>query len=679
MNKIYKISTKHLINSAFTASCSAVIKTITLLILFICSYTVHCQDKELSELILDIAEDLAENESDPEASGVFIEQLYELLENPVRINTADESEISRLFFITEFQVKALIDHIKESGEIVSIYEIASIPGFDRQNAELISPFIVLTNVSYDFSSNKRLRNNILSNFIIKPGEKDTSHFGSPWKILSKYKFTTGRFAGGFSIEKDPGEKFITENHKLPDFFSANLVWRGNRFIKKIILGDYSASFGYGTNINSRMRMGLTLLSSGNITLRDEIRAYTSTDENNFFRGIAAEFASGNLGLNLMLSYNPLDATIENAIDSSEQYVTNFYSSGLHTTPQLILKKDAINESLFSVNINYNTSHIKFGAIYTGNHFSIPLKLQSGKPEDVFELNGTGNNIFSAYYNAITGRILVYGEASTDKNLKIAILQGLSARPAERLSLNLFYRYYAPGFNSFHANATGSNSTTSNEHGVLVNFTFETARYLFISAGFDFSTYPWLKYRCSFPSMAKRYELRIKYLPSENFSIEMIYNHRFSMNNLNEDTGIPGISEIKSQTCKGIVRFSPQENLQFTTRIDFKLAEKDDSRGMMMLQDIKYSLKKVPLTFWIRYSIFSTDDWDSRIYSYENDLLYSFSIPALSGTGSLSYLMVKWDISDIAGLRVKYRLMTIKTSNISAEERDEIKFQLRFWF
>ncbi len=88
------------------------------------------QEENISEIIASIAEELADDETDTEAAELYTERLYDLIEKPVRINSAEESELSRLFFLTDFQVKALADYIHSSGRIYSIYEIASIPGFD---------------------------------------------------------------------------------------------------------------------------------------------------------------------------------------------------------------------------------------------------------------------------------------------------------------------------------------------------------------------------------------------------------------------------------------------------------------------------------------------------------------------------------------------------------------------
>jgi hypothetical protein len=247
-----------------------------------------------------------------------------------------------------------------------------------------------------------------------------------------------------------------------------------------------------------------------------------------------------------------------------------------------------------------------------------------------------------------------------------------------LILNILYRNYAPGFVSFHGNGPGNASSTSNEQGILGNFIFEAAKHLFISAGCDISNSPWLKYRCSFPSLAKKEEIRIKYLPLENLSFDLSYNFRYSMlDNLHEN-GIARVEEVKTRTVKGQARFT-LNNVTFALRADYKVADPSDSKGMLLLHDIIYRFRQVPVTLWFRYCIFNTDNWYSRLYTYENDLLYSFSIPALSGEGNRSYIMAKLEIGDIAELRVKYSLTSVLSDNDVNEESDEIKLQFRVWF
>src|ERR1035437_9794287 len=184
-----------------------IINSILIIIFNISQLFVYGQSEKLSDNITEIASD----DSDPEAVTTFIDWLQELSEDPVKVNSSSEDEISRLFFLSDFQVKALADYTHSTGQIVSVYEIASIPGFDKETVEIMIPFITLEYKLVNNSDSAQWRSSLISNFTLKSGKNDTSYLGSAWRILTKYKFTSGGFSGGFTMEKDPGEKLFTGN------------------------------------------------------------------------------------------------------------------------------------------------------------------------------------------------------------------------------------------------------------------------------------------------------------------------------------------------------------------------------------------------------------------------------------------------------------------------------------
>jgi hypothetical protein len=655
---------------------------VSILLIFLFTITpvnVHGQSEKLSEIIIDIAEELAADDSDPEAVSTYIERLYELSENPVKLNSSGEKEISRLFFLSDFQVKALADYAHSSGRIISVFELVTIPGFDKETAEMMIPFITLDNKVNINSDSVRWRNTSITNLSIKSGNDDTTSLGSPLKILTKYKFTAGGFSGGFTVEKDPGEKFFSADSHLPDFLSANIAYNGSGMIRRLIVGDYSARFGQGTNINTGIRTGLSLTAPGYMSARDEIKPYTSTDENNFFRGVAAEFSIKNLAVSLFYSGNYIDATLGLSSGSSKDYIDNFYVAGIHNTSSLLLKKDVVYELVYGINLSYNFNNVRIGLAWSEDRFSLPVNPTGQAPEDIFDFEGDRNNLYTVYYSSLIKRILLYGEFSTNEYKKYAFVQGLSFRPSDRLTINFLFRNYNAGYTSYRGKGPGSGSATGNEQGILGNFIFEAAKHLFISGGCDIQYFPWLKYRCSAPSSGMRQEIRVRFLATEKLTIDASYNYRLSMVDNTENTGIPEQKKIITNSLKGSVRYSLYDNLTLGTRFDYKVADPSGSRGMLLLQDMNYRFRQLPVTIWFRYCVFNTDTWDSRLYTYENDLLYSFSIPALSGEGSRSYIMAKWEIRDIAEIRLKYSITSLAENSTTFQERDEIKLQLKVWF
>ena len=650
-----------------------------ILIIIIHTVCIYSQSENISDIISNTAEELSSDESDPEAASAYIEKLHELTESPVKINSASETEISRLFFLSDFQVKAIADYVRTSGKIVSVFEIANIPGFDRETVEMMIPLISLQSKYEQETDSSKWRHIFLSNMSLRSGENDSGALGGPWRVLSKYKITKGSLTGGLTAEKDPGEKLLTGTPPLPDFFSAHMEYAGHGIVRHVIAGDFSARFGQGTNVNTGISTGLSLTIPGYLSARNEIRPYTSTDENNFFRGLAAELIFNNLGLTIFYSRKNIDATLVQASDSTAGSIQNFYSAGLHNTPSSLLKKDAVSESCEGINLSYNFRHLKAGFTWSGDQFALPVKSGGNDTQDYYKFNGYAKNIYSVYYNGLIGKILYFGEISASASHSIAFVQGVSFRPSDRMTINYIFRDYTHGYSSFHGRAPVSSSSTGNDRELLGNFTFEAAKHLFISGGCDIRNFPWLKYRNSGPSSAVRKELRIRFLPTDKLTIETLYSFRMTMADKKENSGIPQQVSTTIRSLKFTTKYTLTERISFGSTLAVNAVSETGNRGGALIQDLYFRLKKVPLRFWLRYCIFKTDDWDTRIYAFENDILHSFSIPALYGQGNRSYAMAELKTGRRAVIRVKYGFTSLSAKGQEPDYRSEFKLQFRIWF
>jgi opacity protein-like surface antigen len=636
------------------------------------------QETKLSESIISIAEELASDDTDPEMVSLYIEKLYDLYETPVIINSADIDEISRLFFLSDFQVKVLADNIKSSGRIISVYEISNLPGFDRETAMMMNLFIKLDDNSEREARHADWRNTLITNVIWKPGDADSTWLGSPVRILSKYKFTADGFSGGILAEKDPGEELLSGNPPLPDLFSWHVAWNGKGFIRRIVIGDYATRFGQGTNINSSIRTGLSLHAPGYMSARNEIRPYTSTDENNFFRGAGAELAFRNLDVSLFYSKNTIDATLVSSSLSEINSVKTFYTSGLHNTSASMQKKDAVTDLTYGINLSYNLKNFRIGTTWSEDRLSLPVKPEENEPDKVFSFSGSSNYVYSLYYNSLVNRVLLYGEISVNEASRYTAVQGLTFRPSDRMTINMLYRYSEKGYFSLHGKGPGGNTSAGGSNSILGNFTFEAAKYMFISGGCEIQEFPWIKYRTSSPSYSLRRELRLRYNPSDRFLAESAYYYNLTTTDNDRMNGIPGLEELTTRSFTASFRYTLIQNLTLGTRLYFKQAEQSGSKGMLMLQEMNYRFRIIPVTLWLRYSLFKTDDWDTRLYIYENDLLYTYSIPALSGEGSRNYMMISWKIVDKAEVRFKYGILSKPVSDNVKPYTDEFRFQVRIF-
>jgi hypothetical protein len=317
--------------------------------------------------------------------------------------------------------------------------------------------------------------------------------------------------------------------------------------------------------------------------------------------------------------------------------------------------------------------------YAAHRLSLPIISGSERPADVFEFRGDIDQVVSVNYTGVIKRIMLTGEITMDNRQKAAFIQGLTLKLSDRLTANLLYRFYEPGFTAFHSNGPGSSTSGDNQKALIGNFTFEAAKYLFISAGADVVHYPWLRFRCSSPSNAEKKEIRIKYIPSDRFMAESLYSGKSSVTDGNGVTGFPLQKETKSRAIKFFIKYSPSDQFYFGTRFDYKVISPSGEKGMQMLQDVNYDFRKIPLKLWLRHSVFNTEGRGSSIYTWENDLLYSFSIPALSGKGSRSYIVMVLKISDMGEFRLKYGITATNAGSDDIKYAEEIKMQLRLRF
>jgi hypothetical protein len=110
-------------------------------------------------------------------------------------------------------------------------------------------------------------------------------------------------------------------------------------------------------------------------------------------------------------------------------------------------------------------------------------------------------------------------------------------------------------------------------------------------------------------------------------------------------------------------------------------------GFLTFFDFIYNPPMKPLSGSIRLQYFETDGFNSRIYAYENDVLYSFSIPAFFDKGWRTYLNLNYSINKKwqAWFRVATTIFKDKDligsglDEITGNRRTEVKLQIMHIF
>ena len=125
-------------------------------------------------------------------------------------------------------------------------------------------------------------------------------------------------------------------------------------------------------------------------------------------------------------------------------------------------------------------------------------------------------------------------------------------------------------------------------------------------------------------------------------------------------------------------FSLKSRLQWS---DVDFAE-EHGKGFIVAQDVNYKNARYALS--ARFALFDTDDYDSRQYIYERDLLYVYSIPSFYDKGIRYYLVGKYVVSSSISFWLKFSQTKYSAresigsglEEIEGDTKSNIGFQIR---
>src|SRR5205085_6255697 len=130
------------------------------------------------------------------------------------------------------------------------------------------------------------------------------------------------------------------------------------------------------------------------------------------------------------------------------------------------------------------------------------------------------------------------------------------------------------------------------------------------------------------------------------------------------------------------KVDPAINLKCRTELLWYDKGSRQQTGFLQLFDIAYVPMLKPYSGIVRLQYFETDGYDARIYAYENDVLYSYSIPAFFDKGFRYYVTINYNVTkDISfWIRFAQAIYPDKTSigsgldEIAGNRKTEIKLQ-----
>lgn len=620
------------------------------------------------------------------------EALYQLYQNPIDLNSATPEELSSVYFLSTTQIKSLIDHREKFGNLLSIYELQAVQGFDLETINRILPFVDVRQKFGAKSFIEGLKNATEHYLVVRAdqtleqakGYQNGKYLGSPQRIYTRYRLSHPQdFRIGIVSEKDAGEQSLT------DFFTAHLQIQNKGNLKNLILGDYQVQIGQGliTSAGFALGKGSEAVST---TRRSNlgIRPYGSLLEGGFFRGAAATYRFNKIDFTGFYSIRNTDASVDEGSGEREDYISSILTSGLHRTTTELARKAQILEQNIGVNALFRFRNGQIGATMLNTQFDGVLK-RTPQLYNRFEFSGNKNTVVGANFSYIFQNFNFFGEAARSSSGGIGAVGGFIAALSRQIEWAVNLRHYDKNFHSFYANAFGEGSRTINEQGIYWGLKYTPKKGVSFSALYDRFRFPWLRYLVDAPSGGFDYLLRFTYQPNKKVLFYTQYHEEHKGKNLpNNQTVTDIVVETNRQSVLTNFEYSINRVFKTQTRLQYNRYQYigySKSNGYAIMQDIEGTLKRLQLKGRIAY--YSTDDYDSRIYVYENDVLYAVSFPAYYGKGLRTYLVARYPVNrnlDV-WLRVARTQLqntdTIGSGNdeINAPHKTDVRMQVRYSF
>lgn len=596
-----------------------------------------------------------------------VDQLNYYLDKPLNLNSATVQQMQSLQLLTDIQINDLLLHIRRFGKLISIYELQSLKYWDLSTIQLILPFIRVDDkldqlhvslkeafkygkfeayLRYQTVPEPKAGYAKVSDSIKKLSNK--YYYGNPDRYYTRLRYSyRTNLSVGVTAEKDPGEQFFKGAQKNGfDFYSAHAFYKGGKYLRTVALGDYQIQIGQGLNLWSGYAFGKTADVTNIKKNAQALKPYTSVDENRFLRGAAVDLGYKSWAVTVFGSHKWVDGNvIADSLYDDLEFVSTINITGFHRTNSEIAKKNSLRETMAGANLRFEKRNFTIGGAIVHQAYNKVFN-KIILPYNQFDFRGKSATAISGDYNYVWRNVNLFGEVSSaGYNHEMAYLQGLIVALDSRASLSILYRNYSRGYQTFYNNGLSEGSKTQNESGLYMGLKVRLNGSWSVNAYLDMFQQPWMKYQVDAPSKGHEFLLQPSFKP--NRQMEVYGRFRLQMrqkNSRNSDGTVTELEDIIQKNYRINFTYQVTEGVQLKSRIEYVTIDRPSrvsEQGMLFTQDILIKPRSMAFDIALRYALFDTDSYDSRLYTFETNALYVYSIPAYYYQGSRAYAMVRY--------------------------------------
>ena len=582
-----------------------------------------------------------------------LEELSNRLQEPVNLNSATREQLEQFPFLSDIQIEHLLAYIYIHGQMETIYELQLVEELDRQTIQYLLPFVCIKAINNEPAfrwktmlkdAGRYGKNEVLTRldipFYKRKGYEHTYLGPSVYNSVKyTFRYRDQLYAGGVA-EKDAGEPFAALHNSYGyDYYSFYLLLQNCGRLKSLAVGNYRLSFGQGLVMSTDYLMGKTIYASSFNNRSTGIKKHSSTDEYNYFRGVATTVAlTKRLSVSAFYSHRNMDGVV------TDGEITSVYKTGLHRSRKEADKKNLLTSQLTGGNVSYQQNHIRLGITGVYYVFNRPYE-----PEltGYSKYNIHGNHFYNLGidYAYRWRRFSFQGETAIGKQ-GWASLNRLQYSPVQDIQFMLIHRFYSYDYWAMYAHSFGEGSTVQNEQGYYVGLETTPFSHWRFFVSFDLFSFPWKKYRINKPSRGTDGLIQATFTPRTNLSMYLKYRYKQKERDLTGSKGTLTLPIFHHQ-LRYRLNYSLNDVFSSRTTLDYNHFHSQDraaTKGYQVTQMISSQLPWTRLFADVQGSYFCTDDYDSRVYVSEKGLLYTFYTPSFQGRGFRCAVRLRYELN-----------------------------------
>ena len=576
--------------------------------------------QSLDDIILDIYRAATEfTEVDYEQ---LQSDLYALHDTPIDLNHTSDEELSQLRFLSPRQIDDILLYA-DKHPFVSLYELRLIPSLEDYEIRDLLPFVRISNQQSETLHQQPSIQEVFAHahheLLTRVDVQDIEGYegSDPVYVQARYRFDyRRRVVFGARLQRPPAGK--AQNLQ----YGAYVQLRDpSPHLHTLVAGNFQAGFGQGLVLAPVFHAGKSMYVVSAGQSREGLRYYSSVDgEGLHGAGATFRFRWGK----------------QTRLDASALY-------------SMRRANDSVRHHLLGANITFRHRKLELQLTAVENLWSDSVRPYRDARYNRHYFRGRNQAVFGVSVRYNHGWFDAFAELATAQNnapslFAPALIAGSRFYPCDGVSLIALYRYYSPYFDNALGYAFSETSRINDENGGYLGFDITRLRRWRFTGYADLFYFSGYKYGLGSDTATLGYDVLAEARYHSQVSNPQWW---LSLRARVRKKGSPATFSLRAQWDYT----SGPLSLRTTAEANLTRSKTSPlSYGYTVYQDASLDCSrlsslntKVPLSVQFRVQWFDAREWTNRLYAYEHDVLYAFSVPATYGLGGRAYLCLRWQI------------------------------------